>query len=373
MKTILLVGGGAESVPGIKRARELGYRTIVADGNPDCPGRNVGDAFWNISTYDPVGMVAMVRDAELLGTTIDGVLAMCTDVPVTVAYVADVFGFAGLSPERARLGADKQALRGFLASPNGARRVATPWGQPVLSAGQLRRIAASRGGPLVVKPFDSRGARGVTRVPPATPRYAFETAKAASPSARVLVEEWLDGPQISIEGVNLKDEFVVVGMLDRNYSRLEEFAPHVIEDGAEGPTRLASEDMNRLAWEFRRAARHVAGQEPCTIKGDMVLHDGRAMVIELALRLSGGYMSADLIPRMTGIDLMGIAIRMAAGDHVDRRELVPTKNRGVAIRYDIPKGCTCHPERGGHAIADAPTRDEAIDEAERLLGGKHGE
>ena len=90
-------------------------------------------------------------------------------------------------------------------------------------------------------------------------------------------------------------------------------------------------------------------------------------MIELALRLSGGYMSTKLIPLMTGVDFIGAAMKLAVGDPVTLADVTPTRSAGAAIRFTIPEGCTCHPERTGFSIGSGLTRDDAIWDADRGL------
>lgn len=306
--------------------------------------------------------------AERYGGTVSGVIAMCTDVPVTVATVAAVLKLPGLPLEVAQLGADKLAMKERLQ----AAGIPTAWGCVLESAVQLGRLIKHRGGALVIKPVDSRGARGVFRIAETVNyartihnlQWAFTEAQHQSPTGRVMVEEWLNGPQVSTETVLLPSGLhATPGFLDRNYARLDEFAPYVIEDGAEGPSRLAPDEQSALKALAYRAAYAVVGGVPCTVKGDLVLTPSGPKVIELALRLSGGGMSTHLVPAGTGVDLIGAAIRLALGEPVALREVTPSTDFGAAVRFVFPRGKrpTNHTERGQACFGYGPTREEAVD------------
>src|SRR5262249_46417858 len=155
-RTLLVVSGGREAVPAILEARRMGLRVVVSDGAPDAPGFRVADAGLLASTYDPEATVDGAR-AYAARTRIDGVLAVAADVPVTVAAVAEALRLPGPSLTTARLASDKLAMKDCLA----AAGVPVPWYTAVESPDALERIAGEAQFPLIVKPVDSRGARGV--------------------------------------------------------------------------------------------------------------------------------------------------------------------------------------------------------------------
>lgn len=358
MKTLWVVGAGSEAVPGIERAKAMGLRVIASDGYAHAPGFRAADFGVVSSTYDADG-TAVAAGVWKAKDDLHGVIAMCADVPITVARVAAALGLPGLPPTVAALGADKLAQKAYLSRKN----IPLPKWSEVTSPKVLVRLLEAWGTDVVVKPVDSRGARGVTIMRSVVEAFdAFAIAQAASPSKRVMAEERLLGEQFSTEAILTVDGASMCFSLRRNYDRLDEFLPHVIEDGADGP--YAKEDVNCV---FLNAARALVGDVPCTVKGDMVLTPDGPKVIELALRLSGGYMSTELIPRMSGVDLVGAAIRIALGDPPTMAELMTQEHapRSVAIRYEIEPGCKSHPERGGHYIGEGTTREEAIQDAER--------
>ncbi len=375
MKTLWVVGAGKEAVPGIRRANAMGLCVAASDGDPRAPGFAHADYRSVTSTYDVAATVEAARRFHKHTQRLDGVIAMCTDVPLTVAAVADELNLPGLLVHIARLGTDKLAMKAYLA----AHGVPVPWGTLVESSTELGQMVTHRGTPLIVKPVDSRGARGVIRlVPGVDPDWAWETARAQSPTGRVMVEAWCQGPQISIEmvqcvGIAPADRAAcTVGFLDRNYRRLDEFAPYVIEDGADGPTLLDRAQADAVRGAMWQAMKAVLGERLGTVKGDLVVTEDGPQVIELALRLSGGYMSTELVPRGTGIDLVRAAIRIALGEPLTASDLLrgafgDDHQRGVAIRFQIPPGCTSHPERRGHAIAEGATREEAVARAEAMV------
>ena len=159
-KTLLLIGGGVEAIPVIKRAKAMQLQAIVADGDTNAPGRQYADAFWIISTYDALAMAKQALAAHHGGHPIHGVLAACADVPLTVAVVAQALGLPGPSIHTGFLTSDKLAMKTCLHEAG----VPIPWFAAVTSVDMLHGYVARYGYPLVLKPVDSRGARGVLRL-----------------------------------------------------------------------------------------------------------------------------------------------------------------------------------------------------------------
>jgi biotin carboxylase len=394
-RTILIVSGGREAVPAIQEAKRMGLRVLVSDGAADAPGFQHADAGLLASTYDPEATVEAAR-AYAAGHRIDGVLAVAADVPQTVAAVAEALGLPGPSARSAHLASDKLAMKYRLADAG----VPVPWYAPVDSPAELELLVAREPGRLIVKPVDSRGARGVVRLLRGVdPSWAFHQAAVESPTGRVMVEGFVDGPQVSTESVVIDGRCTTVGLSDRNYEFLDRFAPFVIENGGDLPTRMAPDVVERIGALVGDAAAAL-GITHGTVKGDVVVGPDGPMVIELAARLSGGLFCTHEIPLATGVNLVGVAIRLALGERPSASDLEPRWSRGVAQRYFFPqpgtvvlvegameaglaegvallettvargslvRPMTSHVCRGGVVITVGDTRDEAIARAEAAV------
>ncbi|MBI1920068.1 MAG: ATP-grasp domain-containing protein [Geobacter sp.] len=332
MKTLWVVSGGAEAVPGIRRAKEMGLRVVVSDGNPSAPGAALADEFVQASTYDVTATVKAASDYHRNRCPLNGVISIAADVPLTVATVAAELGLPGIPVETALLASDKLAMKSCFKE----RGIPIPWFHPVESSGHLRELMKEHGVPLVIKPVDSRGARGVLRLMESTDLdWAFRHAHQFSPSGRVMVEEYLSGPQISTESLLLDEYAYTPGFCDRNYEFLERFAPYMIENGGEQPSFLTPEEQEQVK-RCAESAGRALGIKAGIAKGDIVLTPGGPKVIEIAARLSGGWFSTDQIPLATGVDLIGAAIRLSLGERPSAEELEIRNQQGVAIRYFFP-------------------------------------
>ncbi len=331
-KGLLIVCGGIEATHGIIRAREMGLHVVVSDGDANAPGLKLADGQIIASTYDPDGAADAAEHYSRAIHPIHGVICMGADVPHTVAAVAAKLGLRGISPETAHLAMDKLAMKARLA----AHGVPMPWFASLRDAADLQLALLERGRDLVVKPVDSRGGRGVQRMNAGRDASeAFDAARVQSPTGRVMVEAYLSGPQISTESILLDGVGYTPGFSDRNYEYLDRFAPWFVENGGDLPAQVSPATRADVEATVTAAAMAL-GLDNHNYKGDMVVHQGKAHVIEIAARLSGGYFCTREIPLSTGVDFVGAVIRLALGETVSPAHLTPAFERPIVQRYVFP-------------------------------------
>ena len=397
MKTLWIVSAGIEAVPAIRRAREMGFHVVVSDGDPEAPGFAWANDCIIASIYDALETLDAAHRYCRNKRTLDGVICVAADAPLTAATLAEDFGLPGISVKTARLTTDKLAMKQCLLEAG----IPVPWFAAVDSVAELRRIVGEKPLPLVLKPVDSRGARGVLKLTPDTDlSWAFDYSTGFSATGRLIIEDYLSGPQISTESILCEGRAVTPGFSDRNYDRLEEFAPHFIENGGQQPTRLSGQEQ-RSVMEVAEQAATVLGIENGTSKGDMVLTAEGPKVIEIASRLSGGWFCTHQIPMATGVDFLGAALRLAVGGTIGLDEVRPQRQGAVAIRYffaspgkitaiqnvdqfrqrswvrllkifskpgDFVEPVTDHTRRSGFVLTVGETRQQAVERAEQVTG-----
>ncbi len=332
-KTLWMVSGGIQAVPAIRLAKQMGLFVVVSDMNPDAPGFALADDRVIADTYNVEATVAAAESYHKNKRALDGVICVASDVPLTVASVAHRLGLPGIPLESARLATNKLAMKQKFQRDG----VAIPFFQEIDSVQQLREIYLEKGQTLVIKPIDSRGSRGVLRLGEGVDLdWAFDHARSQSPTGRVMVEAYLDGPQISTESIMLDGVAHTPGFSDRNYELLEVYAPHFIENGGELPSHIPAQQQEAVKVLVQQAALSM-GIRNGVVKGDIVVHQGKPYVIELAARLSGGFFCTHEIPLNTGVDFVGAMIRLSLGLPVAPADLQPRFLRHIVQRYLFPK------------------------------------
>ena len=176
-----------------------------------------------------------------------------------------------------------------------------PWFAPVSCAKELNEYLAIHP-KLVLKPVDSRGARGVQLIDETTDiAKAIDYSIAFSPTNNLIVEEYISGPQVSTESIVVNGKCFTPGFSDRNYEFLERFSPYFVENGGQLPCSVDQPTLCNISKLVDDGARSLGITNG--IAGDIVLKDGKPYIIELAARLSGGYFCSHEIPLNCGVDL----------------------------------------------------------------------
>jgi biotin carboxylase len=324
MTTIMILGAGIMQIPGIRLARARGWKVIVVDGNKEAPGRTLADHFEVVDLKDREGLLAIARRYhERYG--LNGVFTAGTDFSTSVAWVAEHMDLPGIPFETAMRATDKCLMR------EAFRKAGVPSPRFACVSGPVDpdSILGALDFPLVVKPVDNMGARGVRKVDSQEALVnACRSALPLSRSSRVIVEEYMEGPELSLDAVVYGGQVTVCGNADRHIF----FPPNFVEMGHTMPTCLDRTSRARVEEVFE-AGIHAIGIENGAAKGDIKLTPRGPMVGEIAARLSGGYMSGWTFPLSSGVEVTQAAMNIAVG--LPPGELAPRANRVVAERAFI--------------------------------------
>ncbi|SHI40385.1 ATP-binding protein [Bacteroides stercorirosoris] len=157
VKKILLLGGSAQQVVAIETAKEMGYYTVLCDYLPDNPGRYVADKYYNISTTD----IDAVYDAAL-SEGVDGILAYASDpAAFPASIVAERLGLPTNPSVSVEILGVKHKFRNFLRTHDFACPQVYTF-HPSQSLDAVMTAIKNFNFPIVVKPTDSSGSKGVT-------------------------------------------------------------------------------------------------------------------------------------------------------------------------------------------------------------------
>lgn len=302
--TVLILGASPLQVPMIRRARELGMRSVVVDMSPKAPGVALADEFHPISTNDVEAITALARERG-----VDGVTTVGTDMPVrSIAAAAQALGLPGVSGHTALICTDK----GLMAQTFAEAGLPHPAFETITTIEELHEALARFELPVILKPLDSSGSRGVVQVDSTDDlREAFDYAMASSRSGRILIEELLVGPEISCEVLCLGGSAHVVALTDKATTG----APHFVETGHTQPAALdpgTLSAVNGLVAETVEAMGITDG--PAHI--EMILTSTGPRLVELGARMAGDFVSSHLVPLSTGVDLIGLVLRQACGEAI---------------------------------------------------------
>ena len=392
-KKIIIIGAGLLQVPAIQIAQDMGLYAIVFDYNKDAHGMKIADLPMVVSTRDVDGSVRAARDLSKQ-MEINGVITVGTDASTTVAAVANALGLPGNRFEDAYAASNKIRMRERFKKNN----VPQPNFFPVWNYEETIEAFRHLNKPVVLKPADNMGARGVMKVENESDILAaFNRAKSSSPSGEVIIEEYMDGPELSIDMLIYDNEIYVTGVADR----IIEYPPFFIETGHIMPSNLDKDKIDN-AIKVMKDGIKALNLKIGAAKGDIKVTKNGAMVGEIAARLSGGFMSAYTYPLSTGVNLIKNAIEIALGnppsdlkpkwnkfsvekaflpgtgiiESIDGIEKAKNINgiKEVFIKTkagDILVPPTNNLDKAGNVIAVGSTRDEAIAIANKAIDSVH--
>ena len=323
MKKILILGASIWQLPAIKTAKRLGLEVIVADMNPDAIGfKEEGVKCEIVSTIDTDKILTVAKKHH-----VNGIMTVASDMPMrTVATVCEELGLIGISKETAFNATNKGAMRRRLAECG----VPIPEFYEVGAYDEyMSAIYALSSQKIIVKPVDNAGSRGVTlltdRDGEDIVRKAFEYAKDNSRNGNVMVEEFMEGPEVSVETLAVNGVCHVIQITDK----LTTGAPHFVEMGHSEPSILPNEIKSQIE-SIAKAASKAIGIRFGPSHTEVKITSNGPKIVELGARLGGDFITTNLVPLSTGVDMVECCIKIALGEEPD----VEIKfNKGAAIRY----------------------------------------
>lgn len=317
-KGLLVVSGGMLQVFALKRARELGIETYLADGSEHCMARRFADHFYPVSTKDLSGMIELAKMLVNNGK-IQGVYTQGADAEYTVAVAAHEAGLPGISPESALNCSDKIQTRRLLVK-NGVSSVRF---EVVRTYEEAVRAVSRVGYPCYIKPADNSASRGVTRL---TSTIGLNEAvsnalKACHIVKNVLIEEEIPGNEYSVDTIMYKGILYPAGISDRVFLSKDKYSVQV---GSLTPSLLPTLIQDSMYQKMRSASK-VLGVTDGAFKGDLIVRsdNNEVEIIEVTARTSGGLDSQLRKPLSFGIDLMKATMDISLGLPLNYLDLVP--------------------------------------------------
>jgi len=345
----MIVGAGVMQEPAIRIAKSLGYAVIATDIVPTAPGLQWADHSGMVSKFDVEGHVEFARSCRDR-FDLRGVLTIGTDASCAVAGVAAALGLPGVSPHTAFMATNKAAMRRRLKE----RGVPCPDFREVCRLDEALAAADELRYPVVIKPVDNMGARGVRRIDaPDLLREFFLVSIANSRSGPAIIEEYMDGPEVSIDTIVEDGEVHLLTIADRHIAH----APYFVEIGHTIPSALAPEMLDDVFDVMQQGIRAL-GITIGASKGDIRVTKDGAKIGEMTARMSGGFHCQYTDPLATGMNSIKAAIDLAVGERLDPADITPRWHRAAA-------------ERAIHTEPGAVVAVEGIDEARAIPGVEH--
>ena len=316
-KKLLILGAGPYQLSAIKKAASMGHEVYTVDNVPENPGHKFANRSFNCSTIDKEGVLKIARD---LG--IDGVCTFASDVAIsTVGYINNRLNLNGVSEKAAIIISNKNEFREFQQSNN----LPSPKSINTGKIDDFIKLSKDLVAPIIVKPIDASGSKGVTRVDSLVEEKlakSFNSSIKYSIQKVVCAEEFVHGVEVGGDGFleNGKLAFVAI---------TQKYLDNFIVTGHSFPTNISERDQERVVKEIERTC-ELVGYSSGPLNFDVMVSEGEVVIIEMSSR-NGGNGIPMLIKESYGFDIEVAAIQHALGDKAN--VVVEKKQPSVSGSY----------------------------------------
>lgn len=308
MKKVLLLGGSMYILPVIEAIHNLGYYAITCDYLPDNIAHQYSDEYHNVSIIDKEAVLTLARQLK-----IDGIMSFACDPGVeTAAYVAEQLGLPTHPYKSVEILQNKAKFRRFLANHGFNVPLAngyTDWQDAVADAKNFRW-------PVIIKPTDSAGSKGVTRVDKVEDlRSAAEYAISFSKTKSFIMEEFIEklGCSSDTDSFSINGELVYCSFANQRFdgSAANPYTPSAYSWPSTMPQEIQAELRSELQRLFRLLDIKTSVFNIETRQGV----DGKPYIMEVSPR-GGGNRLSEVLRLASGVDLITNAVRAAVGDEI---------------------------------------------------------
>lgn len=310
---LLILGAGRNQLNAIKKAKKKGHTVIVSDYLPDSPGKTLADFSEMTSTFDIEGNIEVAKKYQ-----VDGVLTIGTDQPVlTAARVAEALSLPHMiSSDTALKATNKKYMKkAFIENSIPTSRYLLVSYEELDNNQKLFFKLGRLNFPVVVKPVDSQGQRGVFKIPKLD-RNILAFIREAFMHTRdnvIIVEEFCAGDEITISGwVEDYNPYILI-ITDRPLLNVEPHLGIMTAHQFPSPYTFSHHDELQQLVSKTVAALNIASGP---IYLQVIITPQRAELVEIACRIGGGH-EDELIPLVTGIDPLDMLIDKSLGKMID--------------------------------------------------------
>ena len=324
----MILGAGVYQVDLIKKSKELGHETIVVSPG-DYPGMKYADKVLDVNILDHEAVYEAAR-AE----NVDGIISDQTDMAVySIAYACEKLGLPGNGTEIASLFIDKHLMR-IRCQELGLPTIPS---EQVSSLEEAREVLKRIGLPAIIKPVDSGGSRGISRINSEEDlRTHYDEATGFSGNGKVIIEKFITGREFEVDSIALGGEVRTLMYADLNEFKI----PNVFASMTRlYPSVAEQETVDRLL-AYDKAVLEGFGIVQGLTHSEYIMDetDGEIYLIETALRGGGTYISSHIAELQTRINTSQFLIQMALGELDSIPDFETARCHSGYVAFYLPPG-----------------------------------
>lgn len=300
-KKIAIIGASYLQVPLITKAKDMGYETHVFAWECGDPGEEIADIFYPVSIVEKERILQICKNVK-----VDGICSIASDLAMlTVNYIATELKLTGNSMETTLRSTNKKSMReAFYAKHDPIPTFAC---YSDYSEIDLEHICF----PIILKPSDRSGSRGITKINKLEELYAaFLYAKEESFEKKVLIEEFIEGDEYSVEYISYKGEHIYLATT----KKITTGAPHFIEMGHREPSGLSENEILKIKKIINHALDTLGIENGASHSEIKITPEGKIYIIEIGARMGGDCIGSHLVYYSTGLDYVQMVIQIALNE-----------------------------------------------------------
>lgn len=340
MESIFILGASRLQLAAIKEAKKRGLYVYVLDYDPEAVGIAYADQYLPVSTIDKE---EVLKAAKMYKP--DYITTSTSDMPVrTVSWVCEKLGYkSGISYEDSIAATDKTVMRRRLKECG----VPIPTFKVIHNIDEFLVAVNDMPQQFVIKPADNAASRGVVFMDKNEShdwKEVYEYSHQFSRGGDILIEEFMTGPEVSAEAFTVKGQSRIITITDKMITEI----PYFVEIGHTEPSRLTEEEQNDIRNVALAAIKAINIQDGPSHTEIKVTPQG-AKIVEIAARLGGDFITSNLVPLSTGVNMTECSMESVLGAPVDWNIKY---NKGAAIRFiQSDQGVFDHAEGIDKALA----------------------
>lgn len=335
----MFVGSGQHQLPGLHHAKAQGYRVIALDGDLGAPGFSIADESHVVNIKDVDACFAVAQKCDF-----NGVLALATEAGVrSASFIAEKFGLPGLPFSAACNATDKRAMR----------EIFRDVGIPSTSFRSCRSIDQALDGyrtvgpKAVVKPANSAGSRGVSYVRALEEvSSAFEVANTVASGSDILIEAFLEGPEVAVDGFMVGNDFYLFCVSDKIRTK----PPALLDTSVIFPAERSASECDKIVEVATRAARAL-GIRNAPIHAELIVTSDGPKMVEIAARGAGFHVFTQIMPWVSGVDTVEAQVALCLGD---RPDVQASSHRAAVLDFPLAPAGRVQAIEGVESLAKDP-------------------
>ena len=327
-KKLAIIGASYLQEPLIEKAEEMGIETHVFAWEAHDVGEESADFFYPISIVEKEQIAD--KCAEI---GVDGICTIATDLgAITVNYVAKKLGLIGNSSYCARVSTNKEEMRECFRRNNDPSPKSMEMKGTDLSDDEIDQMLSDNefSYPVIVKPTDRSGSRGITELSDKNGiSAAVKAAAEVGFEKKVLIEEFATGQEYSVEYISWQGEHHFLALTQKYTTG----SPHFIETGHLEPAPVSDEVLEKVKQVVEHALTSLDIKYGASHSEIKIAPDGTIRIIEIGGRMGGDFIGSSLVQLSTGVDFVKAVIQVALGEEPDLKPSENTSQAGVRFVF----------------------------------------